>query len=117
MEVKAESKNVRMSPRKISLVADVLRKKTVAEALSMLAVVRQRAGGALKNTLKSAIANAVHNAKLKEETLVIKTIEVTQAQSLKRFHPSTRGRVHPYKRRGSHIRIVLEEKEANGAKS
>ena len=117
MEVKAESKNVRMSPRKISLIADVLRKKTVVEALSMLAVVRQRAGGVLKNTLKSAIANAVHNAKLKEETLVIKAIEVTQAQALKRFHPSTRGRVHPYKRRGSHIRIVLEEKEAHGTKS
>ncbi len=115
MEVKAESKNVRMSPRKISLIADALRNKTVAQAYAMLAVVRQRAGGVLEKTLKSAIANAVHNAKLKEETLVIKTIEVTQAQALKRFHPSTRGRVHPYKRRGSHIRIVLEE--AHGTKS
>lgn len=117
MEVKAESNNVRMSPRKISLIAEVLRKKTVGEALAVLAVVRQRAAGVLEKTLKSAIANAVHNAKLKEETLVIKTIEVTQAQSLKRFHPSTRGRVHPYKKRGSHIRIVLREKEAHGAKS
>lgn len=115
MEIKAESNNVRMSPRKVSLIASVLRKKTVQEALVILSVVRQRAGGVLKKTLQSAIANAVHNAKLKEAMLIIKKIEITQAQSLKRFHPSTRGRVHPYKKRGSNIRIILEE--ANGTKS
>lgn len=115
MEIKAESNNIRMSPRKVSLIADVLRKKTVQEALVILSVVRQRAGDVLEKTLKSAIANAVNNGKLKEAMLIIKKIEITQAQALKRFHPSTRGRVHPYKKRGSNIRIVLEE--AHGTKS
>src|SRR5689334_10666972 len=113
MEVKAESKNVRVSPRKVRYVSEVLRGKGIDEALSILAVVRQRAGMPVEKTLKSAVANATHNAKMQKETLFIKAIEITQGAALKRFHPSTRGRVHPYKRRGSNIRIVLAEKGVN----
>lgn len=108
MEVKAESNGIRISPRKVRLVADGIRDLSVAQALRMLALLQKRAAGSIEKTLKSAIANAVNNAKLKQDSLVIKRVEVTEAQSLKRFRPSTRGRVHPYKRRGSHIRIVLE---------
>ena len=62
--------------------------------------------------MKSAIANALNNKNIKQEELKIKMIDVLEAPAYKRFHPSTRGRVHPYKRRGSHIKIILTEKEA-----
>ena len=64
----------------------------------------------MEKTLKSAVANALANKNLKQEELKIKSIDVLEAPSYKRYHPSTRGRVHPYKRKGSHIKIVLTKK-------
>jgi len=116
MEVVAKAQSVRISPRKVRLVSDAVKKMSVQDALRALSVTPKRSGDVLQKTLKSAIANAVHNNKLEESSLVIDRIEVTEAQALKRYHPSTRGRVHPYKKRGSHIRIVLKEKEERGKK-
>lgn len=110
MEIIALSKSVRISPRKIRLIADVIRSKKAEAALKALALIKKRAAGPLQKTLKSAIANAVNNAKLNLEALTIKRIDVTEGEALKRYHPSSRGRTHPYKKRSSHIRIVLEEK-------
>jgi large subunit ribosomal protein L22 len=110
MEVVAKT-SVRVAPRKVRLVADSIRKLSVSDALRDLSVIKNRGGVGLEKTLRSAIANAVNNNKLTEEGLKIKSIDVLEAPSYKRFHPSTRGRVHPYKRRGSHIKIVLVEKE------
>lgn len=112
MEIVAKAQSVRISPRKVRLVADAVKKMSVEQALKSLALTPKRSGHVLEKTLRSAIANAVNNAKLEENNLVIERIEITEAQALKRYHPSTRGRVHPYKKRGSHIRIVLKEKEA-----
>lgn len=109
MEITAKT-SVRVAPRKVRLVADSLRKLSLEEALKNLAVIKNRGGVSLEKTLKSAIANAVTNNNLKRESLKIKSIDVLEAASYKRYHPSTRGRVHPYKRRGSHIKIVLETK-------
>jgi large subunit ribosomal protein L22 len=118
MEVIARAQSVRISPRKVRLVADSIKKMSVDQALRSLTVIPNRPANVLEKALKSAIANAVHNAKLEENVLVIERIDVTEAQALKRFHPSTRGRVHPYKKRGSHIRIVLtEKKEREGGKA
>lgn len=117
MEVVAKAQQVRISPRKVRLVADSVKKLSVDQALIALSVTPKRSGSILEKTLKSAIANAVTNAKLERSSLVIDRIEITEAQALKRYHPSTRGRVHPYKKRGSHIRIVLKEKENHGTKS
>ncbi len=113
MEIRAESKSVKISPRKIQLVADTIRNLSAIEALRVLAVLPKRASKALEKTLKSAIANAVHNAKVKEDGLRIKSIEVFEGVAMKRFRPSTRGRVHPYKKRSSHIKIVLEERKTS----
>lgn len=110
MEIIAQSKSVRISPRKIRLVVSVLRKSSAKEAVTALSLMRKRGALPVLKTLKSAVANAVNNAKLKEDDLMIKAIEISEGQALKRFHPSTRGRIHPYKKRASHIRIVLEEK-------
>lgn len=111
MEIIAISKSARVAPRKVRLVADAIRKLSIEDALKALAVLANRGGVPLEKTLRSAVANALANKNLKQEELKIKSIDVLEAPSYKRFHPSTRGRVHPYKRRGSHIKIVLTEKE------
>jgi large subunit ribosomal protein L22 len=114
MEITAISKSARVAPRKVRLVADAIRKLSLDDALKALSVLKNRGGEPLEKTLKSAIANALSNNNLKQEVLKIKSIDVLEAPSYKRYHPSTRGRVHPYKRRGSHIKVVLETvKEEN----
>lgn len=117
MEVHAVSKSVRISTRKIRLIADAVRKLPIDDALAMLEILNKRAALPLAKTLKSALSNALHNAKLEKDQLVIGSIEVTEGPFLKRFHPSTRGRIHPYKKRSSHIRITLREKEQKGGKA
>lgn len=112
MEIVAISKSVRIAPRKVRLIADAIRALSVQNALDSLANLNKRAASPLEKTLKSAIANAKNNNKVPVEGLTIKTIDVLEAPSYKRFHASTKGRVHPYKRRGSHIRIVLTDNKS-----
>lgn len=115
MQVQAVSKSVRISPRKVRLVADAIRTMPVETALATLQMTQKRAAHALHKTLSSAVANAVNNAKLDRTNLQIVRIDVSEGQALKRFHPSTRGRIHPYKKRSSHIRIILEDKKGEQA--
>lgn len=110
MEVTATSKAVRISPRKVRLVVDAIRNLSVQRALDTLLLTDKQASLVILKTLKSAVANAKNNAKLEENTLVIERIEVSHGQALKRFRPSTRGRIHPYKKRSSNIMVVLKEK-------
>ena len=117
MEVRAITKSIRISPRKMRLVAEAIRNMPVEDAFRVLTVQQQRAALTIAKTLKSAIANAVNNAKMDKDNLVISSIMVNEAQALKRFHPSTRGRIHAYKKRGSHLLIVLKEQvKANPVK-
>ncbi len=111
MQIVAESKNVKMSPRKVQLVADAIRKQSVVKAMVVLQLSGKRSAVVLQKTLKSAVANAVHNAKLNQDMLIIDRIDVSGGIALKRFHPSTRGRVHPYKKRSTHVRIVLTDNQ------
>lgn len=115
MEIVAVSKSARISPRKARLIADMIRGQMAQEALETLRLVPKRAALPVLKTVKSALSNAQHNVNLKSDTLIIKQIEIGEGLSLKRYHPSTRGRVHPYKKRGSHIKVVLEEE--HGTKS
>lgn len=108
MQVQAISKSVRIAPRKVRLVAEMLRNKSAEEALRVLTLTNKRAASFLEKTLKSAIANAINNAKADKDNLMIKSVEVSEGTAMKRFHPSTRGRVHPYKKRSSNIKITLE---------
>ena len=112
MEVIAISRSIKVSPRKIRLVADEIRNTEALKALDILSLIKKRGSVSLKKTLESAIANAVNNKKLAKENLTIKLIDISEGSAFKRFHPSTRGRVHPYKKRTSNIRIVLEDKSA-----
>jgi large subunit ribosomal protein L22 len=112
MQVRAISKSVRMSPRKVRLVADAIRKLSIDEAFAVLEATHNRAAQPIAKTLESAVANAVTNNSLVRENLLIETVMVNEGQAMKRFHPSSRGRVHPYKKKSSHILIVLSEKSA-----
>ncbi len=109
MQITAFSKSVQVAPRKMRLVADVIRKQELDNALSTLSILKKRGADILEKTLRSALANAT-NRDLQKNNLFIKSIDVSEGPAYKRFHPSTRGRVHPYKKRTSHIRIILEEK-------
>ena len=107
MEIKASTQSVRISPRKVNLVASTVRNKTIDEALTTLKLLHKRGASAIEKTLLSAVANAIHNNQLDRNDLKIKEISVTGGAALKRYHASTRGRIHPYKKRSSHITVVL----------
>ncbi len=109
MQIIAVAKSVRISPRKVRIVADAVRSMSIEDALNSLKLIDKRGSYTLEKTLRSAVANATNNAQIEKTNLAIDRIEITEGQSLKRFHPSTRGRVHPYKKRGSNIRVILKE--------
>lgn len=111
MKIIARAQSIRISPRKVRLVADGIRNLPLEKALNVLNMAQKRGASVLNAVFKSAIANAISNGKKNKDSLVIKGIEVWDGPAIKRFHPSTRGRVHPYKKRSSHIKIILEAKE------
>lgn len=105
------SKNVKVSPRKVRLVADQIRELNITNALTALMVSRKRGAVSLKKTLESAIANAVNNNNVKKDDLKIKTINVTEGIRYKRYHFAGRGRSRPYVKRTSHISVILEDNQ------
>lgn len=114
MEIIARSNSVSVAPRKLRLVARAMTKLSPSRALSTLSFIKKRGSYPLMRTLKNAIANAKYK-NLKEEDLTIKSIDILEGKSLKRIRASTRGRAHPYKRRTSNIKIILEARD--GTKS
>lgn len=111
MEVIAKARFIRMSPRKVRLVADVVRGLEVAEALARLSLMKQQAAEPIIKLLKSAAANADHNFKIAPEKLFVKTITVDGGPVYKRFTPKAFGRAAPIRHRTSHISLVLSEKD------
>jgi len=115
--ITASLRNYRISPRKVRLVADMIRGKNVLQAQVILANANKRAKSPLGALLDSALANAKHNHKLDHETLVIKEIRVDQGYILKRHQPMARGSAFPIKKRTSHVSIVLAPKEVKAKKT
>ncbi len=113
MQLVTRINEVKTSPRKVRIVADAIRNLSVSEAEDALSVIEKRGAAHLQKALKSAVANAVNNSNLQKGNLIIKTLDVNEGVVIKRFHPSTRGRIHPYQKRSSNIRIVLEERVAS----
>lgn len=116
MEYQATAKYVHMSTRKVRLVADSIRKLSPIRALELLAVTPKLATKPLSLAIRSALANA-KNKGAKEESLSFKQIEIMGGPMMKRWHAVSKGMAHGYKKRMTHIRIVLEEKEKHGTKS
>lgn len=114
MEIKAKAKFIRMSPRKIRLVVNLIRGLTVAEALDQLRFINKRAVKPVEKLLKSAVANARHNFELNQDNLYIKEIKADQGPVLHRWLPRAHGRATPIRKKGSHISIVISEIEASG---
>jgi large subunit ribosomal protein L22 len=108
MGVLAVAKGVRMSPRKVGVVADLVRGRSVADALVILEHVPRRSATPVLKTIKSAQANADHNHNIKPDTLKIVEISVTPGPRLKRFRPAAHGRALPFQRKTSHIRVVVD---------
>ncbi|MGA2910365.1 MAG: uL22 family ribosomal protein [Candidatus Microgenomates bacterium] len=105
-QFKATQKYLLMSPRKIRLVVEVIKKMKPSEAVAKLPFVQKRAGAELAKVIKSAIASA-KNQGVSETDLVFKEIQIGEGPRLKRGKAASRGMWHPFKRRMAHIRVIL----------
>src|SRR3954454_24371601 len=114
MAVKAIAKGVRLSPRKVAVVAALVRGRSVDDAITILDHTPRRSALAVKKAIMSARANADHNHGYKPATLQITEISVTAGPRLKRMRPAAHGRGLPFERKTSHIRVLVdgEKREA-----
>ena len=97
-----------MSPRKAGIVAQLVRGRSVADALIILDHTPRRSADAVRKVVASAQANADHNHNMKPDTLRIVEISVTPGPRLKRYRPAAHGRALPFQRKTSHIRVVVD---------
>ncbi len=114
MEVKAKIKFLRMSPTKIRLVANLIKKLPVDKALDQLQFINKLAARPVAKLLKSAIANAEHNFELDKANLFIKELTVNEGPTLKRWMPKAHGRATPIRKKTSHVNLVLSEIKVSG---
>lgn len=111
-EVKAVTKYLRISPRKVNRLLGLVRGKGVREASAILKFMPHKGAKLAWETLKSAVANAKHNKKLKEEMLIVKEAYVGPGPTYKRYQPKGRGRIYSLLKRTCRITFVVGEKEA-----
>jgi len=116
MQVKAQLNGLRISPRKMRLLADYIRGKKAGQARALLGVRIKRGALPMKKLLESAIANAKNNFSLDEKSLVISQIFVNEGAKLKRWHAMSRGRAFPIQKKTSRITIILEGQSKAKAK-
>jgi large subunit ribosomal protein L22 len=112
----AVARNIRVSPRKLNLVAQMIRGKKVDRALNVLTFSQKRIAGVVKKTLQSAIANAENNHDLDVDDLVVKEASVGKNLVMKRFHARARGNAGGIEKFFSQITIVVEEKREEAPK-
>ena len=114
MEARAVRKYIRSSPRKMRRVVNILRGQNVAEALSSLHFLPQAATRPIELTIRSAVHNLMdqnEDVRFDENDLVIREIRVDEGPMFKRFRPASRGRAHPYKKRLSHLTVVIATRD------
>ena len=105
--VRAYAKNVDQTPRKVSLVASLVRGRSVADAIVILGHTPKRAALPVLKAIESARANAINNHGFDGNTLDIVTLSVTTGTRLKRFKPASRGRALPFEKKTSNILVVV----------
>ncbi len=115
--ITAKLNNYRQSPRKVRLIANLVKGKKVDEALNILNFAVKRASLPLKGLIESAISNAKNNFNLDKESLFIKEFRVDGGAILYRRMPRARGTAYPIRKRTSNVSIELESREAKDAKS
>ena len=111
MEAKAILRNVRIAPRKVKVVCDLIRGKSAAEANAIMMNTPKAASELLVKLLKSAVANAENNHNMDPEKLYVAEVSVSPGPVLKRIRPRSHGRAFRILKRTSHITLVLKEKE------
>jgi large subunit ribosomal protein L22 len=116
MEVIAKAKNIRMSPRKVRLVIDVIRGMDATRAQTQLHFLKKAAALPVLKLLNSAIANAEHNFHMDKGGLVVKAVTADGGPVIHRWTPKAFGRSAPIRKRTSHISIVLASKDNGKAK-
>lgn len=108
-EAQAVTRNIRVSPRKLNLVAALIRGRKAQDAVATLTFSKRRIAGTVKKTLESAIANAENNHSLDVDRLVVAKAEVGRSAVMKRFHARGRGRAARVEKWFSHLKIVVAE--------
>jgi len=110
VESKAVAKYVRIAPRKVRVVMDLIRGKNVAEAFAILKFTPKAGADVVEKVLRSAVANAENNFDMDVDKLYVKTAFVDQGPTLKRIHPRSRGQAFKILKRTSHVTVIVYEK-------
>lgn len=110
METRAVAKYIRITPRKVRIVLDLIRGKNVAEAFAILKFTPKAGADVVEKVLRSAVANAENNFDMDADKLFVKTAYADQGPTLKRIHPRSRGQAFKILKRTSHITVVVEER-------
>src|SRR5699024_6711561 len=111
MQAKAVAKSVRIAPRKVGLVVDLIRGKDIGEAIALLRHTQKGASPVVEKVLNSAIANAEHNYEMDSDNLYVSEAYVNEGATMKRFRPRAQGRASQINKRTSHITVVVSEKK------
>ena len=114
MEARAVERFIRISSRKIRYVVDLVKNKSVDEAVDILSLTPRRAAIAVRKAIQSAAANATENHSMNEDDLYISKIYVNEGPTLKRFKPRARGRATRIRKRTSHIIVYVTDGKEEG---
>ena len=114
MEARAIAKHVRIAPRKIRIVADLVRGKNVSEAMAILKFTPKVGSKVVEKVIRSAAANAEHNNDMNVDALYISEIFVDQDSTMKRIHPRSRGQAFKILKKSSHVTVVVKERALGG---
>lgn len=109
MESKALARQIRISPQKARLIADLVRGKDVADAINTLKFMPKKGARIMRKVIESALANASQNESIDIDTLYVKTVFIDGGPMLKRIMPRAQGRANRILKRTSHITVVLAE--------
>ena len=110
MEAKAVAKYIRIAPRKVRVVMNLIRGKSVAEAFAILKFTPKAGVDVIEKVLKSAVANAENNFDMNVDKLYVSSAYVDQGPTLKRIHPRSRGQAFSILKRTSHVTVIVSEK-------
>lgn len=109
METSAKARFIRISPRKVRIVAENIKGQPVGKAVNILTFMPKKAARILLKVVKSAVANAEQNAEMDVDVLYVKKVSVDEGPTLKRWRPRAQGRAFRINKRTSHITVVLDE--------
>lgn len=110
MEAKAIARHIRIAPRKVRVVVDLIRGKNIGEAYAILKYTPKVGAEVLLKVLQSAIANAENNYDMNSDKLYVAAAYVDQGPTLKRIHPRSRGQAFKILKRSSHVTVVVKER-------